>query len=110
MADVVSIGDVTWYHHLTGSNREIQTPQDSSKNLTCEKQKQLGNNWIQKTWTWASIKCHSFFMSFATNSHVYFLMWHVIVFLNSTGFKGQSAETKTSHFPLLTKSMINKET
>lgn len=42
MADVVSIGDVTWYHHLTGSNRKIQTPQDSSKNLTCEKQKQLG--------------------------------------------------------------------
>lgn len=37
-------------------------------------------------------------------------MWHIIVFLNSTGFKGQSAETKTSHFPLLTKSMINKET
>lgn len=48
MADVISIGDVTWYHHLTGSNREIQTPQDSSKNLTCEKQKQLGKNWIKK--------------------------------------------------------------
>lgn len=45
MADVVSIGDVTWYHHLTGSNREIQTPQDSSKNLTREKQKQLGK-WL----------------------------------------------------------------
>lgn len=41
MADVVSIGDVTWYHHLTGSNREIQTPQDSSKNLTCGKTKTI---------------------------------------------------------------------
>lgn len=36
MADVVGIGDITWYHHLTGPHREIQAPQDSGEYLKCD--------------------------------------------------------------------------
>lgn len=38
MADVVGIGDVSWYNHLTGPNRKIQAPQNSCENLQCDKQ------------------------------------------------------------------------
>lgn len=36
MADVVGISDISWYYHLTGPHRKIQTPQNSCKNLKCE--------------------------------------------------------------------------
>ena len=44
MSDVVGISDISRNHHLTGSHREIQTPQNSCENL--EKRKG-GKSYIQ---------------------------------------------------------------
>lgn len=33
MADVIGVGNISWYHHLTGPYRKIQTSQNSCENL-----------------------------------------------------------------------------
>lgn len=54
MADVVGIGDISRYHHLTGSHREIQTPQNSCENLKREKQK--NNSDLRDLHVWLFIR------------------------------------------------------